>query len=228
MHASAQTGAAREGRAARVAPRMMRARARGMSSDQNHASQRQRWCECMRTVLHHLLQELDDHLRRRAHEHLALAALLGVVDGAEAVVEHRDANHGSNRGSAGEEGEIREQKGRGARGRTAARAERARAIFRAGADGRRWWASGERIQGCWGCRCRACGHAEGRRRGIVAIPSCHEFLRRVGIFEVRGGREFAHPRPASQLRVQRPWRPLRRRATPRRTAGSLRRRRSAG
>ena len=49
----------------------------------------------LRTVLHHLLQELDDHLRRRAHEHLALAALLGVVDGAEAVVEHGNAHHDS-------------------------------------------------------------------------------------------------------------------------------------
>ena len=97
------------------------------------------------TVLHHLLEEFDDDLGGGADEDLALAALLGVVDGAEAVVEHGDANHGSNRGSAGEEGEIREQKGRGARGRTATRAERARAIFRAGADGRRWWASGERI-----------------------------------------------------------------------------------
>ena len=47
----------------------------------------------LRTVLHHLLQELDDDLGRRTDQHLALAALLGIEDAAKAVVQHRDAHH---------------------------------------------------------------------------------------------------------------------------------------
>ena len=48
---------------------------------------------CRRTVLHHLLQELDDHLGGRPDENLALATLLGVEDRAKAVIEHRNAHH---------------------------------------------------------------------------------------------------------------------------------------
>ena len=47
----------------------------------------------LRTVLHHLLQELHDDLGRRTDQHLALAALLGIEDAAKAVVQHRDAHH---------------------------------------------------------------------------------------------------------------------------------------
>ena len=57
----------------------------------------------MRTVLHHLLQELNDHLGSGAHQHLALAALLSIEDAAQAVVEHRDTNHGSCAWRAGKE-----------------------------------------------------------------------------------------------------------------------------
>ena len=39
------------------------------------------------TVLLHNLQELDDDLGARANHHLALAGVLGVVDGIERIVE---------------------------------------------------------------------------------------------------------------------------------------------
>ena len=42
-----------------------------------------------RTMLLHHLQELDDDLRARADQDLALAGLLGVVDGLERIVEDR-------------------------------------------------------------------------------------------------------------------------------------------
>ena len=61
----------------------------------------------MRTVLHHLLQELNDHLGGGAHQHLALAALLSIEDAAQAVVEHRDTNHGSCAWRAGKESSAR-------------------------------------------------------------------------------------------------------------------------
>ena len=61
----------------------------------------------MRTVLHHLLQELNDHLGSGAHQHLALAALLSIEDAAQAVVEHRDTNHGSCAWRAGKESSAR-------------------------------------------------------------------------------------------------------------------------
>lgn len=44
-------------------------------------------------VLHHELQKLDDHLAGWPDEHLALAALLGVVHRLERIVEHGDAHH---------------------------------------------------------------------------------------------------------------------------------------
>ena len=47
----------------------------------------------LRTVLHHLLQELHDDLGGRTDQHLALATLLGIEDAAKAVVQHRDAHH---------------------------------------------------------------------------------------------------------------------------------------
>lgn len=43
-------------------------------------------------LLHHS-QELDDDLGRRADENLALARLLGVVDGVERIVENGGLNH---------------------------------------------------------------------------------------------------------------------------------------
>jgi hypothetical protein len=43
-------------------------------------------------LLHHL-QELDNHLRARADHDLALAGLLGVVDGLERIVEDGCLNH---------------------------------------------------------------------------------------------------------------------------------------
>eukprot|EP00619_Florenciella_sp_RCC1007_P012524 CAMPEP_0205920004 /NCGR_PEP_ID=MMETSP1325-20131115/10802_1 /ASSEMBLY_ACC=CAM_ASM_000708 /TAXON_ID=236786 /ORGANISM="Florenciella sp., Strain RCC1007" /LENGTH=150 /DNA_ID=CAMNT_0053287655 /DNA_START=136 /DNA_END=586 /DNA_ORIENTATION=- len=46
------------------------------------------------TVLLHDLQELHDHLRARADEHLALSPLLRIVDRLEAVGEHADLDHG--------------------------------------------------------------------------------------------------------------------------------------
>ena len=52
-----------------------------------------RWDGVLRTVLHHLLQELNDDLGGRTDQHLALATLLGVEDAAKAVVQHRDAHH---------------------------------------------------------------------------------------------------------------------------------------
>ena len=55
----------------------------------------------LRTVLHHLLQEFDDDLGGRAHQHLALAALLGIEDAAQAVVQHGDAHHPARRGAIG-------------------------------------------------------------------------------------------------------------------------------
>merc|ERR1719258_787657 len=44
-------------------------------------------------VLLHRLQEFDDDLRARSDQHLALAALLGVRDGLEAVREDAHSNH---------------------------------------------------------------------------------------------------------------------------------------
>lgn len=44
-------------------------------------------------VLHHQLQELDDHLGGGADEYLTLAALLGVVHGLEGIVQHADTDH---------------------------------------------------------------------------------------------------------------------------------------
>ena len=47
----------------------------------------------LRTVLHHLLQELNDDLGGRTDQYLTLATLLGIEDAAKAVVQHRDAHH---------------------------------------------------------------------------------------------------------------------------------------
>lgn len=41
----------------------------------------------------HNLEELDDDLGRRSDQDLALAGLLGVVDGVERIVEDGSANH---------------------------------------------------------------------------------------------------------------------------------------
>lgn len=41
----------------------------------------------------HDAQELDDDLRAWSNEHLALAALLGVVDGIERIVEDTGLDH---------------------------------------------------------------------------------------------------------------------------------------
>lgn len=46
------------------------------------------------TVLHHHGQELDHDLRVRPDQHLALAALLRVVDALQGIGQHTDANHG--------------------------------------------------------------------------------------------------------------------------------------
>jgi hypothetical protein len=46
-----------------------------------------------RTVLLHDSEELDDDLGGRADQDLALASLLGVVDGIEAVVENGSLDH---------------------------------------------------------------------------------------------------------------------------------------
>lgn len=43
----------------------------------------------------HDLEELDNDLGRRTDQDLALARLLGVVDGVERIVEDGGANHGS-------------------------------------------------------------------------------------------------------------------------------------
>lgn len=48
---------------------------------------------CMHTVLLHHSEELDDGLGRRADENLALAGLLGVVDGVERIVEDGGLDH---------------------------------------------------------------------------------------------------------------------------------------
>ena len=53
----------------------------------------------LRTVLHHLLQELHDDLGRRSDQHLALAALLGVEDAAQAVAEHINTYHAAAEGA---------------------------------------------------------------------------------------------------------------------------------
>ena len=45
------------------------------------------------TVLLHDGQELDDDLGGRPDENLALALLLGVVDGVERIVEHASLDH---------------------------------------------------------------------------------------------------------------------------------------
>ena len=60
-----------------------------------------------RTVLLHGLEELHHHLRARAHEHLALSALLRVVDGLERIRECSHASHDELRegGGGGGEGE---------------------------------------------------------------------------------------------------------------------------
>ena len=47
-------------------------------------------------MLHHLLEELDDDLGCGSDHDLSFSPLLGVEDGAEAVVEHGDA-HGRRR-----------------------------------------------------------------------------------------------------------------------------------
>jgi hypothetical protein len=44
-------------------------------------------------VLLHHREELDDDLRARSNEDLTLSRLLGIVDGVEAIVEHRGSNH---------------------------------------------------------------------------------------------------------------------------------------
>lgn len=44
-------------------------------------------------MLLHNLQELDNDLRARANEHLALAGLLGVVDGVQRIVEDGSLDH---------------------------------------------------------------------------------------------------------------------------------------
>ena len=41
----------------------------------------------------HDLEELDDDLGGRSDQDLALAGLLGVVDGVEGIVENRSADH---------------------------------------------------------------------------------------------------------------------------------------
>lgn len=41
----------------------------------------------------HDLEELDDDLGARSDQDLALAGLLGIVDGVEGVVENRSADH---------------------------------------------------------------------------------------------------------------------------------------
>ena len=46
------------------------------------------------TMLLHHLQELDNDLRARADQDLALASLLGVVDGIERIVEDGSFDHG--------------------------------------------------------------------------------------------------------------------------------------
>ena len=43
-------------------------------------------------LLHHL-QELDNDLRARADHDLALASLLGIVDGLERIIEDGSLNH---------------------------------------------------------------------------------------------------------------------------------------
>lgn len=45
-------------------------------------------------VLHHHRQELDDDLGARAQQHLALAALLRIVDALERIGQNIHANHG--------------------------------------------------------------------------------------------------------------------------------------
>lgn len=47
----------------------------------------------MHTVLLHDAQELDDDLRGRTDENLALASLLGVVDRVERIVEDGSLDH---------------------------------------------------------------------------------------------------------------------------------------
>lgn len=46
-----------------------------------------------RTVLHHDLQELNDHLGGRPDQHLPLAALLGIVHALKGIVEDTDTHH---------------------------------------------------------------------------------------------------------------------------------------
>jgi hypothetical protein len=51
------------------------------------------WKRLAHTVLLHHREELDDDLGAGADEHLALAALLGVVDGVERIVEDGGLDH---------------------------------------------------------------------------------------------------------------------------------------
>ena len=84
-----------------------------------------------RTVLLHGLEELHHHLRARAHEHLALSALLRVVDGLERIRECSHASHDELReaGGGGEGGQYAGMVGRGLLGdaSTPARGPRLRA-----------------------------------------------------------------------------------------------------
>lgn len=48
------------------------------------------------TVLHHDLQELDNHFGRGSDQDLSLATLLCVVHGLEGIVQHADAHHLAN------------------------------------------------------------------------------------------------------------------------------------
>lgn len=49
--------------------------------------------EIVLTMLLHDREELDDHLGGRTDHHLALASLLGVVDGVERIVENGSPDH---------------------------------------------------------------------------------------------------------------------------------------
>ena len=69
----------------------------------------------LRTVLHHLLQELHDDLGGRTDQHLALATLLGIEDAAKAVVQHRDAHHPEAGGAMCSEPGWRTAEGQGRR-----------------------------------------------------------------------------------------------------------------
>ena len=72
---------------------------KGNASNHAHARRRRRGKRGKKnvrqelTVLLHDGQELDDDLGGRADQDLALAGLLGVVDGIEAVVENGSLDH---------------------------------------------------------------------------------------------------------------------------------------